>query len=98
MSNETEITVKGWVGQHPRMSVTRSGETMATLRVGSTPRRRDGASGEWGDAQTSWFSVLVFGERADNVARSLRKGDPVLVRGRYSLKRSEYEGLSLIHI
>ncbi len=92
MSNETEITVKGWVGQHPRMSVTRSGGTMVTLRVGSTPRRRDAVTGEWGDARTSWFSVLAFGELADNVARSLRKGDPVLVRGRYSLHRSEYQG------
>jgi single-strand DNA-binding protein len=92
MSNETEIMVKGWVGQHPRLSVTRSGGAMVTLRVGSTPRRRDAVTGEWGDAPTSWFSVLAFGDLADNVARSLRKGDPVLVRGRYSLKRSEYQG------
>lgn len=92
MLNETEITVKGWVGQHPRTSVTRNGGTMTTLRVGTTPRRRDAATGEWRDGQTSWFSVLVFGDLADNVARSMRKGDPVLVRGRCSLKRSEYQG------
>ena len=97
MSNEIEITVKGWVGQRPRLVDTRSGAPMMTMRVGSTPRRRDPAREVWVDGETTWFSVLAFGDLADNASRSLRKGDPVLVRGRFSVKRTESDGREFVN-
>ena len=97
MSNEIEITVKGWVGQRPRLVDTRSGAPMMTMRVGSTPRRRDPAREVWVDGETTWFSVLAFGDLADNASRSLRKGDPVLVRGRLSVKRTESDGREFVN-
>src|SRR5262249_60434355 len=47
-------------------------------------------TGEWGDGPTSFVTVLCWRALADNVAMCLRKGEPVLVRGR--LRVREYEG------
>jgi single-strand DNA-binding protein len=90
--NEIEITVNGWVAQHPRLVERASGLRMLKLRVGSTPRRRDPLTGAWGDGPTQWFTVIAFRDLAANACYSLHKGDPVLVRGRLALARWEHEG------
>ncbi len=92
MTNEIEITVRGWVAQHPRLIEGARRVPMLSMRVGSTPRRYDSAQGSWTDGPTEWFSVIAFRDLAENAVRSFRKGDPVLVRGRLRLSRSEREG------
>jgi len=53
------------------------------------------------DGPTEWFTVKTFGELATNVAESLHRGQPVLVRGRlqtetYTAKDSHDERLTLV--
>ncbi len=79
--NEPYITVTGNVGAIPRHR-TVQGVPVTDFRIGSTPRRMDRASGEWSDGETLWFSVSCWRALAQNVAESLRKGDPVVVTGR----------------
>src|SRR5699024_8340840 len=62
-------------------------QSFLRLNVASTPRIRT-REGEWGDGATQWFAVKLFGEFAEHVAHSVRKGDAVLVRGR--LEHEEY--------
>lgn len=93
MSNEIEITVCGYVGKHPSLVERQGGVSVLNLRIGTTPRRRD-AAGVWGDGPTQWFSVVAFRELAVNAAMSLRKGDPVLVKGRLSHEQWERDGRS----
>lgn len=92
MSNEIEVTVCGWVGTHPRLIEGNGGTRILNLRLGSTPRRRDPVTGSWGDGPTQWFTVVAFRDLAANAALSLHKGDPVLVRGRLSMREWEHEG------
>jgi single-strand DNA-binding protein len=92
VSNEIEITVNGWVAQHPRLVEKPGGTRVLKLRVGSTPRRRDPLTGAWGDGPTQWFTVVAFRDLAANACLSLHKGDPVLVRGRLALAQWEHEG------
>jgi single-strand DNA-binding protein len=89
--NEIEVTVRGWVGQRPKLVDTKGQTSMMTMRVGTTPRRRD-KTGTWVDGDTAWFSVIAFGDLAENATRALRKGDPVLLRGKLSLRRFERDG------
>ncbi len=96
MSNELEVTVRGWVGQRPRLLETRGQAPMMSMRVGTTPRRRD-KSGAWVDGETTWLSVIAFGDLAENVTRSLRKGDPVVIRGKLSIRRSERDGREFVN-
>ncbi|MDR2975535.1 MAG: single-stranded DNA-binding protein [Propionibacteriaceae bacterium] len=74
------MTLTGYVGHDMELRTTRSGLSAVNFRVGTTPRLRtpDG----WIDGTTTWTSVVCYRMLADHVARSLAKGDPVIVHGR----------------
>ena len=78
--NDSLITFSGNVGGPVDLSVVRDEVPVATLRVGSTPRRlRDG---RWEDGETLWYTVKAWRQLATNLADSVRTGDPILVTGR----------------
>lgn len=79
---DTYVTVCGNVVADPLRKATSAGVSVTGLRIASTPRRFDRASGEWKDGATLFISVSCWRNLADNVAQSLRKGDPVIVYGR----------------
>lgn len=83
--NESHITVHGYVVAAP--VIRKVGEhDVANFRIGVTPRRLERSSGEWKDAETQWYAVSAWRTLGVNVARSLRKGDPVIVQGRLSAR------------
>jgi len=74
----------GFVTAEPKLGHTKSTQTpVIKIRVGSTPRRLDRATGEWQDGQTSYYNVTCWRKLAENVSGSLRKGDMILVRGSF---------------
>lgn len=77
----TTITVDGYVGTDVKFETTANGLHVATFRLASTPRRF-GRDGSWQTLETNWFSVKVWRNVAENVERSLRRGQPVIVTGR----------------
>lgn len=77
----TYITVHGWVGNDVSFSTTANGLPVANFRLASTPQRRD-REGVWQKGETNWFTVRVWREAAENVERSVRRGQPVVVTGR----------------
>ena len=89
MFNEALITLSGYVATQPTYGETRTGVPTLSMRVAWTPRRFDRLTGEWADADTSFVAVQCYRKLAENAGKSLRKGDPVLVRGRLSVR--EYE-------
>jgi single-strand DNA-binding protein len=90
MSNDANIDLAGFVASEPSFKRLATGTSTAKLRVAYTERRLNRETGEWGDGPTSFVTVLCWRTLADNVAVCLRKGEPVLVRGR--LRVREYEG------
>jgi single-strand DNA-binding protein len=90
MSNDANIDLAGFVASEPSFKRLATGTSTAKLRVAYTERRLNRETGEWGDGPTSFVTVLCWRTLADNVAMCLRKGEPVLVRGR--LRVREYEG------
>ena len=89
MSQGAFVTLVGYVAQEPSIRTTRTGKTVTDLRVGITPRYRDQATGEWHDAESSYFTVSCWDRLANHVRASMHKGEPVLVRGKF--KTSTYE-------
>lgn len=78
-----DVTVVGWVGSDVRAYHLDGGGTpYAQFRLASTRRVYDRDTGTYRDGPTVWWTVKVWRQVADNVARSLRKGDPVVVVGR----------------
>ena len=90
MSNDANIDLAGFVASEPSFKRLATGTSTAKLRVAYTERRLNRETGEWGDGPTSFVTVLCWRTLAENVAVCLRKGEPVLVRGR--LRVREYEG------
>ncbi len=84
MSQGGYVTLVGFVAREPNLRPTKvEGRNVADLRVGTTPRVRDRVTGEWRDGDTSYYTVICWRRLADHVKASLRKGDPVMVKGRF---------------
>jgi single-strand DNA-binding protein len=64
---------------------------VANFRVGSTRRRFDRGTGTWMDGETSWWRVSCWRGLAANAAKSLRKGERVVVVGRVRTSSWETE-------
>ena len=83
MSQGGFVTLVGFVAQDPTIRTTATGKLLTKMRVGTTPRYRDSATGEWRDAETSFYNVSCWSRLAEHVRASLHKGEPVIVRGRF---------------
>ena len=84
--NEAQVVLAGYVAREPRFRKTHNGYSYTSLRVGYTPRRMDRDSGEWSDGGTSFVTVFCWRGLADNVATCVRKGDPVLIKGKLQVR------------
>ncbi len=83
MSQGAYVTVVGFVAQDPKQRETKNGTWVTGLRIGATPRYQDRATSEWRDGETSYFDVTCWRRLGEHVRASLRKGDPVTVKGRF---------------
>ena len=77
---ETTLHVVGNVVDVPRHNRTANG-SVTNFRMASTSRRWDEEARGFVDGATLWIDVACWGELGGNVARSITKGDPVLVVG-----------------
>jgi single-strand DNA-binding protein len=79
MSNH--ITVEGKIGQDPELRFTTSGMAVAEFSVADTYGKDD-------KKKTTWHNCTAFGSLAENIVASLKKGNTVIVTGRY--EQDEY--------
>lgn len=80
------ITMRGWVGTEPTKGLTRHNRLYARFRMSVTERWKDHERQAWVTGHTNWFTIQCYGEMADNVAASIRKGQRVIVVGRLQLR------------
>jgi single-strand DNA-binding protein len=83
MSQGGYVTLVGFVAREPRIRQVTEGRFVADLRVGATTRKIDQQTGEWVDGDTSYYTVNCWRRLAGHVKASLRKGDPVVVKGKF---------------
>jgi single-strand DNA-binding protein len=86
------ITITGNVAADPELRRIGGGVTVVSFRVGSTSRRYDKSAGAWVDGETNWYSVSAFRGLGEHAYQSLRKGHPVIVSGRLTLRTWESGG------
>jgi single-strand DNA-binding protein len=99
MFNEAQLSLSGYVASQPKFSGTGSGRSRTTLRVAWTPRWIDRATGEWADGRTSFITVVCWRKLADNVATCIHKGDPVMVKGRLTIRPyDDKDGVSKLSV
>jgi single-strand DNA-binding protein len=93
MSGEGRITVTGNVGSEPEIKFLDSGRAVCSFSVANTPRVKD-PQGNWGDGETIWFRVTLWGRLAEAAVEDVQKGKRVIVDGRltqrsYTTKEGE---------
>lgn len=82
---DSTITVRGWLGSD--VDLRRAGDVpVASFRLACTPRRFNRRTETWSDSGTQWYTVTCWRALGENVAASLRRGDPVVVQGRLELR------------
>jgi len=86
MFNEAQLSVVGYVASEPQFSRVGNGIPKLTMKVAWTTRRLESSTGEWVDGNTSFVRVTCWRRLAENLATCLRKGEPVLLRGRLEVR------------
>jgi single-strand DNA-binding protein len=84
----SKIQIVGNLGRDPELRYTPNGRPVTEFSVAVNQSTKNQQTGEWVEA-TDWFRVSVWGDRAERAAENLRKGNRVLVDGRFRTR--EYE-------
>src|SRR5215212_285247 len=84
----SKIQIVGNLGRDPELRYTPSGRPVTEFSVAVNQSTKNQQTGDWVEA-TDWFRVSVWGDRAERAAENLRKGNRVLVDGRFRTR--EYE-------
>jgi single-strand DNA-binding protein len=90
---ETVIHVVGHIGTDIAHRELPDGTHKSTFRLAATPRHYDRAQRGWVDGPTNWLSVQCWRSLALNVARSLHRGDQVVVVGKLRTQEWEKDGV-----
>lgn len=75
--------VSGNLTRDPELRYTPAGRAIANMRIASTERHQDPATGEWKDQGTAFYDVLAWGNQGERCAEHLRKGMRVVALGRW---------------
>jgi single-strand DNA-binding protein len=79
---DTYVTVTGNLTADPNQRATATGATVVHLRIASSGRKFDKASGQFRDGDPMFINVSCWRSLGGNVFATLRKGDSVIVHGR----------------
>ncbi|NRQ35019.1 single-stranded DNA-binding protein, partial [Nonomuraea sp. NN258] len=90
--NDIYITLTGNIASEPRQYSFDDGTKVTSLRVLTTHRYFDKKTGQWTEGEKVCFTVRCWRSLADNVAHSVRTGQPVVVSGRLRIREFGPEG------
>ncbi len=81
------VLLVGNLGADPELRFTQGGQAVLNLRLATT-ERFPGKDNTWQE-RTDWHNVVVWGKRAESLARLVRKGAQLAVEG--ALRTSSYD-------
>lgn len=76
-----ELTVMGNLGQDPVLAYMSNGDAALNISVATTEKWTDKQTGEVKE-NTEWHKVLLYRKTAEIVAKYMKKGDKIWVRGK----------------
>jgi len=86
MASVNKVIVVGNLGADPEVRYLPSGDAVANIRLATTDRYKDKASGEFKE-MTEWHRVSFFGRLAEIVNEYLKKGSSVYIEGRIRTRK-----------
>jgi single-strand DNA-binding protein len=88
--NLNSVVISGRVTADSILSYTEAGAAYLRFSIAANRRYRD-KSGEWKE-ETTFVNVTLWGNQAERLSESIKKGVPVLVEGRLSSYTREADG------
>jgi single-strand DNA-binding protein len=82
MAQDNQVVIVGNMTRDPELRYTPNGAALVKFGMAVSRRVKDDATGQWKDADTSFFDVTAWRTLAENVAESLTQGTRVVVVGR----------------
>jgi len=80
MASVNKVIIVGNLGADPETRYTPGGDAITNIRVATTDKWKDKASGEMKEA-TEWHRIAFFGRLAEIAGEYLKKGSQVYVEG-----------------
>ena len=81
MASVNKVILVGNLGADPETRYSANGDAVCNIRMATTDRFRDKASGELKDS-TEWHRVVFFGKLDETAGQYLKKGRQIYVEGR----------------
>lgn len=78
----------GNIGADPELRYTANGTAVLSLRIATSEKWRDSASGDLKE-RTDWHTIVVWGPRALGLEKHISKGDKLAIEGK--IRVSTYE-------
>ncbi|HEY1611034.1 MAG TPA: single-stranded DNA-binding protein [Paraburkholderia sp.] len=86
MASVNKVILVGNLGADPEVRYLPSGDAVANIRLATTDRYKDKASGDFKEV-TEWHRVAFFGRLAEIVSEYLKKGSSVYIEGRIRTRK-----------
>ena len=86
MASVNKVILVGNLGADPETRYMPSGDAVTNIRLATTDRFKDKASGEFKEA-TEWHRVAFFGKIAEIAGQYLRKGSSVYIEGKIRTRK-----------
>ncbi|WP_175719080.1 single-stranded DNA-binding protein [Burkholderia anthina] len=86
MASVNKVILVGNLGADPEVRYLPSGDAVANVRLATTDRYKDKASGDYKE-MTEWHRVSFFGRLAEIVSEYLKKGSSIYVEGRIRTRK-----------
>ena len=86
-----KVVISGNLTRDPEIRSTQSGMNILTFGMAVNDRRRNPQTQEWED-YANFVDCVLFGNRADYLSRTLRKGTRVVVEGKLRYNSWERDG------
>ncbi len=86
MATVNKAILVGYLGSDPEVRYSASGEAICNLRVATSERWNDRASGEKKEV-TEWHRIVLYRKLAEIAAKYLSKGSQVYIEGRIRTRK-----------
>src|SRR5918993_6056799 len=86
MASVNKVILVGNLGADPETKYLPSGDAVTNIRIATTDKWKDKASGEMKEA-TEWHRIAFFGRLAEIAGEYLKKGSQVYVEGRLQTRK-----------
>jgi len=88
---QVQISCAGNLVDDPSLRYTPAGHAVTNFRVAVSDRFQDRTTGEWKDTPPAYVSVTFWRKLAENVAKTLHKGDQAVIVGRLQQRDHQTE-------